>query len=200
VANDEPPARPKPVRQPAEVQAVARTKELARADDHGWQMLFGDHPLHGQVALRLTDPVGLMKRPEQEILARRPAEVHSVDRPRADVHDTPHAFSEGSAADVLGADHVDGAVVLQRAPHADHGCEMQDCLNAAHWRGQRVGPADITAVDCHTALAEPADFLLREREHPQPVAPVLQRSHEVAAEQAIASGDQYLHGCLLSSR
>jgi hypothetical protein len=40
---------PQSVRHPAEVQAVTGTEERAGADDHSWQVIVGDHPLHGQV-------------------------------------------------------------------------------------------------------------------------------------------------------
>ena len=61
-------ASSQPVRHPAEVQAVTGTEERAGADDHSWQVIVGDHPLHGQVALGLRDRVGLAERPEQEVL------------------------------------------------------------------------------------------------------------------------------------
>ena len=53
-------------------------------------------------------------------------------------------------------------------------------------------PADITAIDHDAALTEPPSVLLGQREYAHAVAAVLQGGREMAAEQAVTTGDQDL--------
>ena len=77
---------------------------------------------------------------------------------------------------------------------------MHHGRDAAHRRGQRVRPADVTPVDRDAALAEPPGVLLGQREHPHAVAAVLQDRDQMPAEQAVAAGDQDVHVAVSSSR
>src|SRR5215468_7830934 len=72
-ADDDPPAGAQAVGRPAKVELITRSEDGAGPDDHRWQVIFGDHPLHGHVPRRLGDRIRLLEWPQRMILADEPA-------------------------------------------------------------------------------------------------------------------------------
>ena len=90
-ADDDPASRAQPVGHLAEVQVIAGPEDLVRADDHGRQVILGDHALHDPVAGGLGDRVRVRERREREALVGGPSQRHPVDARGTHVHEPADA-------------------------------------------------------------------------------------------------------------
>ena len=81
----------------------------------------------------------------------------------------------------------------ERAPHAHHAGQVKDGVDALQRRHERLRPAHVATIDRDVALLEPGRVLAGQGEHADAVAAGMQCRNEVASQQAISSGDEYLH-------
>src|SRR5438445_7981660 len=175
------------------MQPGTGTEKRARPDDDSRQSGVTDQALDQTVALGLGDGVWLLKRPERESLVGGSSQVHAVDRPRADMDEATHAHRQSRPGDVLCARHVDRTVVGEWPPDAHHAGEVQHGFHPTHGSNQRLGPADVTGNHRDATLIEPRGVFIRKREHAHRIAAPLKFRYEMAAEQAVAPGDQHVH-------
>ena len=93
-ADDDSASRAQPVCHLAEVQVITWPEDLIRADDHGGQVILGDHPLDEPVAFGLGDRVRIRERREREALIGGAAKRDAVDAGGAHVDEAAGARGE----------------------------------------------------------------------------------------------------------
>src|SRR5207302_5968422 len=71
--------------------------------------------------------------------------------------------------------------------------QVKDSGHAAKRRDERVRPAHVAAINRDVARGEPGGVLAGQGEHAYGVAAFLQCRNEVVSQQAISSGNEYLH-------
>ena len=192
-ADDDAPGGAQTIGHVSEVQMVAGTEDLIRADDHGGQPILGDHAAHQRITLGLGHRVGVGEGPQREALVDLSRRAHPVDARRAHVDETLDACRQRCTAHVLGTGDVDRPVVGDWPPHVHHRGEVDHHLRAPHRGDQRVRLANVAAVHRNRALLEPASLLAGKRENAHGVAAPEQCCDEVASHEAVSPDDEHLH-------
>src|SRR3984893_4100587 len=134
-----------------EMQVVAGPKDLVGPDNDGRQAFLGAHPLHCLVAFGLRHWIWISERGQGERFISGLSQRHAVNAGRAHVYEAMNSGGERCPADILSTSHIDGPVVIHRAPNVHHGGKVQHSINPENGRNQSFWLANVTSVNDDSA-------------------------------------------------